>query len=1201
MKKVISLLVIILSLLLCLVSCKISGTQNNGQTDDSSSDGKLWGEGIVTGIIAEEGDGDVEYTELLTSAIQSLEGYGGKISARDSLGEELDSAIIIGESGEKITAEAKKRLERTLRDINEDVESPVGFIVYFENNILTLLWSDGRIKCEAIRFLNDNYLSKNDLTLEDGYSHTEAFSYIEYLAEKDAAVYTAEWAKVEEKLGHEVTVALQTAYAAFDERIYIWMADLYDPAVGGFYYSNSARNNYGYLPDLESTAQVLNFLDDSGLTKSVGGWEYALSDKTLAELVAFAKGLQSPSDGYFYHPQWEGLSYTTSRLGRDMGWATSILNTLYEKKFNAYYEVYFAKLSTDGLSGKALESAAREKVISLHGEELKNYMPLYTTPEGTQGSLGAPGITVSKVTKHLPTGLYNSSIIKAVSQIITASEPQFSEHLKSLGSWIAYLRGGESGGIKYAGFNLSNDSYSAGNTISSQTDQIIAREMASLKSGENGGYIEATVSWLNENAKADNGLWEADVTYSSVNGLMKIGMIYNALSAKIPYPEESFNSALDMIKTENADSNGKVASAAVDIYNPWVVIANILENLENNSNKDADRKALREKIYSTVLSEAPFLIQTTMKKLSNFAKDDGSYGYSRGASPSRSQGMPVSVDGQIEGDVNGCCLAFGAIENICKAIGIKDDMPSLFRTRDLERFLTHLNGLGNVIKDEEQDTPVTVFTFEDDPIASSPTDMTADFITQGRLEVAQHNSPTVNNRNMLIFEDSSTQTGADNYFGFIAQGAAPSAATSAYLEFDIYLEDISAMTYMQIFITDSYLMKLVGASDGSATLGDSSSTSGNEAKYNEYGVRLLPDRWYRIRIHHFYSDRNSTRTKVYVDGELRYISTNYIGNYKLSPVEPTSNAKKASISSNWSSTALVYFDNMSLVRTKDRFTEEEIAPDPATAIKHFDFEEYAIGATTILASISAFNSSSSIRVENDPFSKGNKALLIHSVAKNSANSIEFNNNSHAGEDVHSAEFDILLTDYTSGLLQIYMYNSANEAFASLNVNLTSQGALTFKARKTSNMGQDVGLGAISAKDWVRIKIEYYTAEDVLRLYANGTALGETAANYNGRSDADLKAVGFYTLRDGEYDIYIDNLSLKSSVGEYAPITPDVPTPDEPDIPAEPGEPEEPTHGTELVPPSTNDLIPDGAPSADDTAGEWISPSKAYGSIISKVE
>jgi hypothetical protein len=49
-----------------------------------------------------------------------------------------------------------------------------------------------------------------------------------------------------------------------------WLANLYDPETGGFYYSNSGRNTIGYAPDIESTEQALNLLSSSGALSAIG-------------------------------------------------------------------------------------------------------------------------------------------------------------------------------------------------------------------------------------------------------------------------------------------------------------------------------------------------------------------------------------------------------------------------------------------------------------------------------------------------------------------------------------------------------------------------------------------------------------------------------------------------------------------------------------------------------------------------------------------------------------------------------------------------------------------------------------------------------------------------------------------------------------------------------------------------------------------
>ena len=127
----------------------------------------------------------------------------------------------------------------------------------------------------------------------------------------------AEAAKIIGKDGGE---ALEYLYNMFDERIYLWLADLWEPEVGAFYFSNSGRDTDGYLPDIESTVQALRYVGGSGLN----AYKYEKMDEKIKQpVVRFARSLQDP-DGYFYHPQW-GKDIVVSRRGRDLGWATGII------------------------------------------------------------------------------------------------------------------------------------------------------------------------------------------------------------------------------------------------------------------------------------------------------------------------------------------------------------------------------------------------------------------------------------------------------------------------------------------------------------------------------------------------------------------------------------------------------------------------------------------------------------------------------------------------------------------------------------------------------------------------------------------------------------------------------------------------------------------------------------------------------------
>lgn len=102
-----------------------------------------------------------------------------------------------------------------------------------------------------------------------------------------------------------------------------WLAGLYSPEVGGFYYSYSAKDGEGFLPDVESTVQVLNYLLHTGLIKSFS----ELPEPMKRQIRSFVLSLFDPEDGYIYHPQW-GKGINEARRGRDLRWASGIANKL---------------------------------------------------------------------------------------------------------------------------------------------------------------------------------------------------------------------------------------------------------------------------------------------------------------------------------------------------------------------------------------------------------------------------------------------------------------------------------------------------------------------------------------------------------------------------------------------------------------------------------------------------------------------------------------------------------------------------------------------------------------------------------------------------------------------------------------------------------------------------------------------------------
>ncbi len=169
-----------------------------------------------------------------------------------------------------------------------------------------------------------------------------------------------QWKRLEEHLASDIGSdaasdfidALSDLYSLYTPDMTEWYARLYDPKIGGYYYSNSARDNaeieykgevYPLLPDLESTNQALNFMQS---TRMIGNFKTDIPEVMQKEVLAFVIGCQD-EDGYFYNPQW-GKEFTNtrpSRRSRDLNWSCSIL----EEKFGGIPN-YDTPL---GLRGKA--------------------------------------------------------------------------------------------------------------------------------------------------------------------------------------------------------------------------------------------------------------------------------------------------------------------------------------------------------------------------------------------------------------------------------------------------------------------------------------------------------------------------------------------------------------------------------------------------------------------------------------------------------------------------------------------------------------------------------------------------------------------------------------------------------------------------------------------------------------------------------
>ncbi len=966
MKRKLFCLVFFALTIISLSSCKV---KNNSPSTNSE---KIYGDGIVTYMAYDDHIKNGDYGSLLLDIYTKIALNDGTEVKYGENPNQAEHEIVLGDVQRQVAKDARALLDEhiskaisDLDDLDDEAEAKadiVGYSIYASGSSVAVVWSRPEIAEVAIQYFIDNYLSEPSLELKNGYIHSETLSYLEFLKAKDEEQKEKEWAMVETKLGSAVTKALKNHYSIFNEDFYYWLADLYDPVIGGFYFSNSARNNEGYLPDIESTAQVLSFLNESGMTASYGGYTYALGDEIGEAIVAFAKSLQSSQNGYFYHPQWVGLDYTASRLARDADWAGRVVNAYY----NYFAEPYRKDLASQGFSTSEIEKKLKEI------PELQKYMLLYDTPNGYKGLLGAPGVeSVNSSEKKLTTRLRDSSVL-AVSKVISVASnaSRFTPQLRSLEAWTAYLYGGTvtdvvtGKAVKFEGFSIKNsDSYVTGNTISSQASQIKERDSVAKANGEPSGYAEITKKFFDDGVNPQNGIWGENVTYGSINGLMKIGQLYNSMGWELKYPDKAIESAVKLVLLEGEDEEGVKALASTYVYNPWVAIQYIFSNV-SSYNKTINTSEFSSKYRKYITDNAKAMIEVTTQKTVQFARGDGSYGYYVTTPCTYSQGMPVAMPGVLEGDVNGATIACtGIITNMAKTLGIESITPSVYHSADMEKFIRRMNGLGDIIKDELI-TDVPPYTFEEEDLGICSGDM-----KNGERVVVDHNIPTLENAKMFSFTDSGNSTGSQTLFP--AQGVLGTLAKSFVLDFDVYFEDINSASYIQLKIgqgaSAAYMLTLDGNADGSVSLGDSSDTDSTVAVINSFGITIPAKEWHNIRLEYYPGTESTVKTKVYIDGVLKYISNNFYGKRSGESKTPGTTYSGVDMYSTNSSTLTVYLDNIIAQRCVDKWETEYIYnPD---RIK--DFEKNEIDGE-MPAGLIASNS----QIATDPLNSSNKVLKL---------------------------------------------------------------------------------------------------------------------------------------------------------------------------------------------------------------------------------
>ncbi len=835
-KRLLLLLVALATTALLLTSCLVvNGPGNQGGENDGGDDEFPYG-AIVKGADFEED----------LSELQSIikDNFGVNLFVVGDSGTTLGGSIVVGKTNRSISATALSSLESAMSKFvpSESADKACGYVIYAEGEDVAIYWSDELVRELALSEFESLLLE--DVSFEGGFKKEEVISSLEYKRAKEAKATEEMYAAIEAELGHDTVVALQQLYGIYDDRLYKWMAELYDPGVqnpdgsyagGGFYYSNSARATQGFLPDLESTVQLLGFFSGTGMLYEYNNKASEAFPAWMKEqMIAFARSCQSSVDGYFYHPQW-GSFVSETRKGRDLMWGANLLSTLGAK-------------------------------------------PYWDTPRGDKGLYGAPG-------SEMTASLGSRSSVSAVSYVVAAeatshlpaylqSEEAFKEKLDSY-NWPSTTNINDRSGTSYSG---------VGGEIDAIADQVIAA-----------GYGEYLIAYLDDfqekiqqlrraNGLEPNGLWDAVTCYDGVNGLMKICAVYERMKMGINYAEEAFASVVEIIVLEGEDVDDVEPNAVITVYNPWITLNRLIDSIEaaGDLEKGAELRQL-------VRDDAVRMINVSRDKIVKFKQDDGSYGmrYATEAVNSSLYGTTVAVPGTIEGEVNGAILATNSLtREISEALGIekiigREKVP-MFNDSDFDVMMDIIEDLTPVQKAE--------ITFENQAVDFESEEADADGTAAMGLTGTRFNDSTVTIKedvtdpdNLVLNVNKKGEGSNGDKFGIAVY---PISGKNCFVfDFDIYVRSFGKNNNLQVRIDNCYNLLLRGSDNGFVV--GSMTSHGSDGATNLFGYEFGFDQWHNIRVEYYPSGDYAGTAKVYVNGALISVNKNYIGSH-VNTVPPTS-------------------------------------------------------------------------------------------------------------------------------------------------------------------------------------------------------------------------------------------------------------------------------------------------------------------------
>lgn len=881
-KKLLLSASLLMMLVTILVGCKNDKTDmadapTSDTGEENVTDEFCVAEGVSFNMLFEEQD-DVDW-----SFIDAIGNVTGKYpSVKIGEFEERKNEMLFGRVDRQVSEDGYRVLERL--SIENSRYQP--YVVYSDGKSIAFcydgyVFNDKYVREYIFNWFLETYVNVSEpKIIEAGVLLKGTLDAVAFQEAKDEEMINAAWENLRKEagggeLGDETVKAIKTFYALYDDRMVEWLADLYDPDTGGFYYSNSGRNSEGFLPDLESTSQALTFLTGSGMIKSL---KDSIPLDMQKQLIAFAKSRQDPN-GYFYHPQWEKstIDSNLTRKGRDLGHGEMILSTFGAK-------------------------------------------PTYRTPTGIPGDGVVVEVTLPPSNNIVSP--VSTSVASAVSKVVAAANLS-SPHLESLETLSAYLKT----------LDINGNSYGVGSEIAAQAKQIRARDQE-LNNG--GAMTKMVVDWMNQHCYPTTGTWKNVADYEGVNGLLKLVDAYNNFGAPLPYPAAAVRSSVDAI-TSNEEAltvcfvyNTWVATG--------YIFDNVLRyGVNGQALVDEMRAELRLNITKAMKYTGEKVSQFRKPDGSFSYLIGETAANSEGmpvALPHTDEGDVNASFICICGISNAIFKDLGYtyipqytesdfMRFICRLSDqgsiVKSEYPTIVREATFDNETVGNSSAEITLKSGWNGSPTGSLTVVKDPrienegnvlLMNSPND------GANCVDLDIHRSSNANASRYLFEGEMCFEFPNEAY----AYWNSPDYDPAEHDPFSGYIAQLN----MGGVKYNLYSLGFDVGRDGNIRIFEFSSSNGKGAE-NDLGFTAKVDEWFKIKIEYFVGDHDTVRIKVYFNDKLYYVSDNYYSPYgdKYFGNDETQETYVGTFINVMSYCyGRIYFDNLTTYKDRTKYTVE---------------------------------------------------------------------------------------------------------------------------------------------------------------------------------------------------------------------------------------------------------------------------------------